>query len=68
MLLFFVISWMISHFGRKPVRGGSPPRDNMVIKMIAVIRGALFHVREIAVVVVAILIISSMNIVVVIGM
>ena len=25
MLLFFVISWMIIHFGINPDRGGSPP-------------------------------------------
>lgn len=26
-LLFIVSSWMIAHLGRKPVRGGRPPRD-----------------------------------------
>lgn len=30
MLLFFVISWMIIHFGINPDRGGSPPMDRRV--------------------------------------
>lgn len=46
MLLFFVNSWIINHLGKKPVSGGSPPSDNMVVKMMAVIRGVLFHVWD----------------------
>lgn len=44
ILLFFVISWIIAHFGKKPVRGGSPPKDNIVIRISVVISGSLFHV------------------------
>lgn len=43
MLLFFAISWIINHFGRNPVSGGSPPRDSMVTRINKVIRGSLFH-------------------------
>lgn len=67
ILLFFVISWMIAHFGRNPVRGGSPPRDSIVVKISIVISGSLFHEWDSEVVVVAELSISSINIVMVIG-
>lgn len=67
MLLFIVISWIIAHFGRKPVRGGNPPRDSMVVKIIMVISGNLFHIWDSEVVVVAEISISSMKVVIVIG-
>lgn len=66
MLLFFVISWIIIHLGRKPVRGGSPPRDSRVISVVVVISGILFHICDRDNVVVDELVISSINIVVVI--
>lgn len=67
ILLFFVISWIIAHFGKNPVKGGSPPRDNMVVKTSVVISGSLFHIWDSEVVVVAGLDISSIKVVVVIG-
>lgn len=68
MLLFFAISWIINHFGRNPVSGGRPPRDNIVIKMIVVIRGNLFHVCDSEVVVVEEVVMRSKKVVIVIGM
>lgn len=44
ILLFFVISWIIAHFGKNPVRGGSPPRDSIVVRISVVISGSLFHI------------------------
>lgn len=67
MLLFFVISWIIAHFGRNPVRGGNPPRDNIVTKINTVISGNLFHMWDNEVVVVAEFSISSIKVVIVIG-
>lgn len=67
MLLFFVISWMIAHFGRNPVRGGSPPKDSMVVRISIVINGSLFHMWDSEVVVVAEFSISNMKVVIVIG-
>lgn len=58
---------MISHFGRNPVKGGNPPRDNIIIKIIVVITGSLFHVRDNEVVVVAEFVISNIKVVAVIG-
>ena len=46
MLLFFVISWMIIHFGINPDRGGSPPMDRRVARIRTVIMGVLFHVCD----------------------
>lgn len=43
MLLFFDNSWIIIHLGRKPVSGGSPPRDSRAIIVVKVIIGVLFH-------------------------
>lgn len=68
ILLFFVISWIIAHFGRNPVRGGNPPKDNIVIKINMVISGSLFHMLDSEVVVVAELNISNIKVVIVIGM
>lgn len=43
MLLFFASSWIIIHFGKKPVSGGRPPNDNITIIIRNVIKGILFH-------------------------
>lgn len=63
ILLFFVSSWMIIHFGIKPVRGGSPPRDSRIVRMIIVIRGVLFQVWARDRVVVVVVVMRSMNMV-----
>lgn len=68
MLLFFVSSWIIIHFGRKPVSGGRPPRDSRVVNMITVIRGILFQVWAIDRVVVVVVVMRSINMVSVIMM
>lgn len=52
--------------GRKPVKGGSPPKDSSVTNVVAVINGVLFHVFDKDSVVVVELFINSINIVVVI--
>lgn len=48
-----VSSWRISHFGMKPVKGGSPPSDKRTRGVRAVMVGALAHdvARELIVVV-----------------
>lgn len=38
-----VSSWMISHLGRNPVRGGSPARERRVKSSIAFRGGVLVH-------------------------
>lgn len=38
-----VSSWMISHLGRNPVRGGRPARDSRVRSSIAFKDGTLVH-------------------------
>lgn len=38
-----VNSWRISHFGRKPARGGRPARDRRVSMNVAFSIGALVH-------------------------
>ena len=43
MLLFFVSSLIIIHLGVKPVKGGRPPSDRRVVRVIVVIRGVLFQ-------------------------
>lgn len=58
---------MIAHFGRNPVRGGSPPKDNMVVRISVVISGSLFHMWDSEVVVVAESSISNIKVVTVIG-
>lgn len=58
---------MIAHFGRNPVRGGSPPKDNMVVRISVVISGSLFHMWDSEVVVVAEFSISNIKVVTVIG-
>lgn len=44
MQLFFVSSIIIIHFGRNPVRGGSPPNDSRMISVVEIISGDLFHI------------------------
>lgn len=63
MLPFLVISWMIIHFGRNPVRGGRPPSDNIMISVDKVIRGILFHAWDNISVVVEEFMINSINVV-----
>lgn len=60
--LFFRSSEMIVHFGRNPVRGGSPPRDRRIMDAMAKIIGVLFHASESELIDVAELIMSVMNI------
>ena len=62
IISFLVNSWMIIHFGIKPESGGSPPKDNISIKISEVIRGILFHICERAKVVVAELCMNNMNV------
>lgn len=38
-----VSSWMISHLGRNPVKGGSPARESRVRSSIVFRDGALVH-------------------------
>lgn len=65
MLLFFESSWMIAHLGRKPVSGGSPPRDSRVIMIVKVIVGVLFHRLDSISVVVLVLRFKVVNITIV---
>lgn len=60
--LFFRSSEMIAHFGRNPVRGGSPPRDKRMMDAMAKIIGVLFHASESELIDVVELIMSVMNI------
>lgn len=62
MLLFFIISVMIAHLGRKPVNGGSPPRDSRINAIIGRRVGILFHMSEIEDIVVEVNGISVINI------
>ena len=34
------------HLGRKPVSGGNPPRDNIMVRISVAISGVLFHVWD----------------------
>lgn len=68
MLLFFVSSWRIIHFGMNPVRGGRPPMERRIVNIMAVIMGVLFHVWDSDSVVVVAEAIKSINIVRVIVM
>lgn len=62
IISFFVSSWIISHLGTKPDSGGSPPSDNISIRIRDVMRGSLFHVWDSDSVVVDELYINSMNV------
>lgn len=66
--LFFNSSVMMAHFGRNPVSGGRPPRDNKVSDVIIRIVGVLFHRSEIELIVVDELSIIARNIGIVIVM
>lgn len=63
---FFVISWIIIHFGAKPDNGGRPPSDNRVVRSIVVKIGVLFHISDRDSVVVVVELIKRANIVIVI--
>lgn len=63
MLSFFVISWIIIHFGINPDSGGSPPIDRRVMRTRIVMMGVLFHVCDNDRVVVVELAINSVNMV-----
>lgn len=39
-----VSSWMMSHLGRNPVKGGSPARESKVKSSIAFSEGTLAHI------------------------
>lgn len=39
-----ISSWMVSHFGRNPVRGGRPASDRRVSIRVVFSEGALVHV------------------------
>ncbi len=43
ILLLDTSSCKINHFGMKPVRGGSPPKDRSVRRMAVVMGADLFH-------------------------
>lgn len=60
--LFFSSSVMIAHFGRNPVRGGRPPSDSKISRIVNRVEGVLFHVREIEFIVVELFIIRVKNI------
>lgn len=60
--LFFMSSEMMTHFGRNPVRGGSPPKDRRISDARVNIMGVLFHVSEKELMVVAEFVISVINI------
>lgn len=66
IVLFFVISWIIIHFGKNPVNGGRPPKDNIIIRINVVVSGILFHMWDKEVVMIDVFIINTMNVVVVI--
>lgn len=68
ILLFFIISWIISHLGMNPVSGGRPPMDSIMIKIIMEVRGNLFHEYDREVIVVVIFTINNEKIVIVIKM
>ena len=39
VILFVIMAWITTHFGRKPMNGGSPPRDSSdvnIMKFISV--------------------------------
>lgn len=59
--LFFSSSVIMAHFGRNPVSGGSPPRDNRINGIIVSVVGVLFHNSEIELIVVDELSISIIN-------
>lgn len=64
--MFFVNSWMIIHLGRKPVKGGRPPSESIIIRVLVAISGVLFHMWDKDRIVVEWDVISSINTTVVI--
>lgn len=62
----FVSSWRISHFGMKPVRGGSPPSDRRIRGVREVSVGALAQEVARALMLVEVFSLKIRNVVVVI--
>lgn len=62
VLLLFNNSWIMAHFGRKPVRGGRPPVDKRIMDVIGIRIGVLFHICDIELIVVDKLVCRIMNI------
>lgn len=60
--LFFTSSVMIIHFGKNPVNGGRPPRDNRMSETIINTIGVLFHERDIELIVIEEFSINIINI------
>ena len=60
--LFFRSSLMIAHFGKNPVRGGRPPSDSKINRIVSRVEGVLFHMREIEFIVVELFMIRVINI------
>lgn len=60
--LFFISSVMITHFGKNPVKGGRPPKDNKTREIIVSIAGVLFHKSEIELMLIELLSIRAINI------
>lgn len=46
ILLFFTISWIITHLGENPVRGGRPPKDSSGRRIMIMINGEELQARE----------------------
>lgn len=59
--LFFRSSVIMAHFGRNPVSGGSPPRDKRRRVVIISIVGVLFHMSEMELIVVELLVSKIIN-------
>jgi len=49
-LLFITSSVIITHLGRNPVSGGSPPVDNKISEIIGRAMGILFHMSDMEVI------------------
>lgn len=57
---------MIIHLGRKPVKGGRPPSESIITRVLVAISGVLFHMWDKDRIVVEWDVISSINTTVVI--
>lgn len=61
VMLVDTILLRISHLGIKPVRGGSPPNDRMVVEMVIIKYGEEAHMVPISLTVVDDVRLMSMN-------
>lgn len=52
---------IIAHFGRKPVNGGRPPKDNKIREVIVSTVGVLLHRSEIELMVIELFSIRAIN-------